>query len=148
MPSQYGGGRSLSEWTDFLQKSEASQARFLLDMATAAWEAQREPTDIGREVCAYLKLGYEVLEGNHEKLPHLIRFLEDPDMKHDFGAFYERLQHEETASAALDLASYACGFVSRMSAAKSEYGPLPDPVLEAMPEIYEYYQERAGFLGV
>ncbi len=49
---------------------------------------------------------------------------------------------------ALDLAAYACGFVSRMMARVSGHGPLPDTVLESLPEIYEYYRDRAEFLGV
>ena len=75
----------------------------------SAWNKVHEPEDIVSQVRDYLTLGYEVLGGRIEKLPQLIRFIEDPDMQHDFGAFFERIQHNETASAALDLASYACG---------------------------------------
>ena len=113
-----------------------------------AWDAQHDLEEIGSEVRAYLKLGYDVLDGQHEKLPQLICFIEDPEMKHDFGAVFERIKHDEKASAALDLASYACGFVSRLVATASGCGPLPDPVLESQPDIYEYYQERASFLGI
>lgn len=114
----------------------------------SAWNKVHEPEDIVIQVRDYLTLGYEVLDGRLEKLPQLIRFIEDADMEHDFGAFFERIQHNETASAALDLASYACGFVLRTAANASGYGPLPDPVLESLPEIYEYYQGRASLLGV
>jgi len=113
-----------------------------------AWNKVHAPEDIVRQVRDYLTLGYEVLDGRFEKLPQLICFIEDPDMEHDFGAFFERIQHNETASAALDLAIYACGFVSRTAANASGYSPLPDPVLESLPEIYEYYRDRASLLGV
>jgi hypothetical protein len=113
-----------------------------------AWDTQHDLEEIGGEVRGYLKLGYDVLDGQHEKLPQLICFLEDPEMKRDFGAFFERIKHNEKAAAALDLASYACGFVSRLAAQASGYGPLPDPVLESLPDVYEYYQERASFLGL
>lgn len=142
------GGRLLTDWSNFLQEDESDQARFLLDTAMSAWNKVHEPEDIVRQVRDYLTLGYEVLDGRFDKLPQLIRFIEDPDMEHDFGAFFERIQHNETASAALDLASYACGFVSRTAANASGYSPLPDPVLESLPEIYEYYQGRASLLGV
>ena len=138
----------LTDWNTFPKEDETDQARFLLDTAMSAWDTQHVPEDIGNEVRTYLALGYEVLDGRHEKLPQLIQFIEDPDMKRDFGAFVERLKHNETASAALDLASYACGFVSRVAATASGYGPLPDPVLESLPTIYEYFQKKALFLGV
>ena len=113
-----------------------------------AWDEQHDFGEIKSEVRAYLELGHDVLDGQHEKLPQLICFIEDPEMKHDFGAVFERIKHDERASAALDLASYACGFVLRLAATASGYGPLPDPVLESRPDIYEYYQERASFLGI
>ena len=138
----------LTEWSTFPEESEPNQARFLLDTAMTAWDTQHDLEEIGVEVRDYLKLGDEVLDGRHEKLPQLICFLEDPEMKHDFGAFFERIKHNEKASAALDLATYACGFVSRLAAQTSGYGPLPDPVLESEPDVYEYYQERASFLEI
>ena len=138
----------MSKWDDFPRLPEPVQARILLEVASAAWKQQSAFGDIKAEVQEYLKLGYELLEGRCEKLPQLIKFLDDPEMAHDFGAFYERLKDNKSAAAALDIASYACGFVSRMVAKKCQYGPLPDPVLEALPDIYEYYQEQAALLGV
>ena len=137
----------MTDWSTFLEEAESAQARFLLDTAMTAWDAQHDLKGIGSEVRTYLELGYDILDGQHEKLPQLICFIEDPEMKRDFGAFFERIKHDEKASAALDLASYACGFVSRLVATASGYGPLPDPVLESLPEIYEYYQGRASLLG-
>ncbi|PIE06947.1 MAG: hypothetical protein CSA74_09890 [Rhodobacterales bacterium] len=113
----------------------------------AAW-ARRPEDDMAGKVRDYLALGHVVLDGNHSKLPELMRFLEDPEMTDDFAAFHERVQNDATACAALDLAAYACGFVSRMMARVSGHGPLPDTVLESLPEIYEYYRDRAEFLGV
>lgn len=138
----------LTDWTGFLQKEEIDQAKMLLDTASAAWVCHQKYPSIAYEVREYLKLGYEVLEGRHKKIPQLVLFLEDPEMRHDFGAFYEFVKDSEEASAALDLASYACGFVLRIASEKSGYTPLPDPVVESLPEIYEYYQDRAEFLGV
>lgn len=127
---------------------ELDQARFLLGVACDAWEKQQGSEGVWTQVKSYLELGYKVLEGDLEQLPQLIIFLDDPEMKADFGAFYEQLKHDECASACLDLASYACGFVCRIAAEKSGYGPLPDPVREALPEIYEYYESRAALLNV
>lgn len=142
------GDRLLTDWITFPEENELHQARFLLDTAMTAWNAQHDLEEISNEVRGYLELGYAVLDGRHEKLPQLICFLEDPEMKHDFGAFFEHIKDNEKASAALDLASYACGFVSRLVATASGYGPLPTPVLESLPDIYEYYQERSRFLGI
>lgn len=138
----------LSNWQGFKSLNEREQAQLLLDVASSALERQQGFEDIRAEVQSYLALGYQILGGDLELLPQLIRFMEDPEMKGDFGAFYERVKHDERASAALDLASYACGFVCRITAAKSGYRPLPDPVLESVPEIYEYYEARAHFLNV
>ncbi len=136
------------EWSEFSDQPEPAQARMLLDVASAAWTLQTAFGDVKAEVQQNLALGYEVLSGRHEKLPQLINFLDDPEMAHDFSALYERVKNDEAVSAALDLASYACGFVARIVAEQCKYGPLPDPVLESLPEIYGYYQERAEYLGL
>lgn len=138
----------MTDWSNFPDGNERNQARFLLRTATSAWDTQHDLEEMGNAVRDYLRLGYEVLDGQCQKLPQLIRFIEDPQMKSDFSAYFEIVKEDKKAAAALDLASYACAFVSRLVAAVSGYGPLPDPVLEALPEIYEYYKERAIFLGV
>ena len=62
--------------------------------------------------------------------------------------FMKKIKDDELAVASLDLASYACGFVCRLVAKRVNHRPLPDPVLEAVPEIYEYYRDRAKLLSL
>ncbi|MES9971533.1 MAG: hypothetical protein ABW092_15985 [Candidatus Thiodiazotropha sp.] len=138
----------MSSWDDFLNLSEKKQARFLLDVASAAWDQHEKFNDIKIKVESNLKLGYRVLEGDINSLHILIRFLDDPNMIEDFSVFFEQLKDNETAAAALDLASYACGFVCRISAQNAGVNTLPDPVLEALPDVYEYFRDRAGVLGL
>lgn len=137
-----------NNWDNFLNLSEEDQARFLLDVASIAWEKQKGLGGIKAKIESNIKLGHEVLAGNFTKLSLLIRFLDDPDMKDDFGSFFEQLKDNQSAAAALDLASYACGFVCRVMAPQAKITVLPDPVLEALPDIYEYYRDRAQFLGI
>lgn len=145
---QYAEGSSLTNWKGFSQLEEVVQCRFLLDVASAAWKKQNGFDVIKSKVQAYIELGYEVLEGESSDLPQLIKFLDDPEMIDDFGSYFEILSSDENAAAALDLASYACGFVSRVVAEKTNYGPLPDPVLEALPDVSDYFKERAELIGL
>ncbi len=136
----------MSDWTKFPSLDEPSQGKFLLDVAYDAWSKQHGFDEIKQKVLKYLKLGYQVCSGRYENFPELLKFLDDPDMKNDFGAFFEQVQHDEMASAALDLASYACGFVARISAKEAGCRSLPEPVLESMPDIYEYYRDKTDLL--
>ncbi|PID63618.1 MAG: hypothetical protein CSB44_01255 [Gammaproteobacteria bacterium] len=88
-------------------------------------------------------LAEDVQSGNHQQLPELLRFLDDPAMEKDFNNHYEQVKDDEKASAALDIASYACGFVCRVFAAEAGVDKLPVPVLESVPGIADYYRQRA-----
>jgi hypothetical protein len=138
----------LSSWGGFLNLSEKEQARFLLDVASAAWDQQDKFNEIKIKVESNLKLGYRILDGDIDNIHLLIRFLDDPNMMEDFASFFEQIKHDKNAAAALDLASYACGFVCRLSAQKAGVNVLPDPVLEALPDVYEYFRDRAELLGL
>ncbi len=138
----------MSSWDGFVDLDEKQQARYLLDEATLAWQSLVGFKEIKSKVQNYLNLGYRICQGEFDQLESLIQFLEDPKMKDDFGSFYEQIKHDDKAAACLDLASYACAFVCRIAAQKVGLTPLPDPVLEAVPEIYEYYQSRSEFLGL
>lgn len=136
------------EWVEFNLKNEDEQARTLLKIAYNAWTNQNDYPKIKTKIIQYINVGYQFLEGDIAKLPFLLRFLDDPEMEADFSVFYEYFSDNDKASAALDLASYACGFVSRMVAMRENYSPLPDPVLESVPDIYEYFKEKAEFLNL
>lgn len=138
----------MNNWKNFLELTEDDQARFLLKIASYAWKNQEGFDEIKSKVESSIKLGYEILDGDSNNIEMLIRFLDDPNMEEDFGAFFEKIKDSEAASVALDLASYACGFVCRLSAEKANIISLPDPVLEALPDIYEYFHDRAKLIGL
>ena len=140
--------RILDNWHNFPELNEEDQARFLLNMASSAWKKQEGFDEIKWKVEFYIQLGHDILNGDFNKIKILIYFLDDPYMKEDFGYFFEQLKYSEKASAALDLASYACGFVCRLSAEKANIHSLPDPVLEALPDIYEYFYDKIKIAGL
>lgn len=134
-------------WDEFAELSEIQQARFLVGEAVRIW-GQLNPSDevlasIKERVTTYLALAEEVLSGRKHRTPELLVFLEDPRMQNDFGSYHERIKESEKAAAALDVASYACGFVCRISAAEAGIDTLPDPVLESTPDVFDYYRQRA-----
>lgn len=138
----------MNSWNNFLILGEEEQARFLLDISFSAWNLVENLHEIKSKVTDYLELGYEILDGDTSKWSVLVKFLDDPDMKEDFPAYCELTKDDRIASAALDLASYACGFVCRITAARVGTKSLPDPVIESLPEVYEYFRDRAESIGV
>lgn len=69
-------------------------------------------------------------------------------MASDFASIYEQIRGAEKAEVALDIASYACGFVCNISATKAGINQLPGPVLESIPEVYVYFCAKAKQLNL
>ena len=141
-------GRSLNNWNDFLNLSEIDQCKFLLNVAKLAWKDRDEYPEIKLKVSDYLSVASEILKGEVIKLPQLMVFLEDPDMEDSFAEYFDIISENEKVAAALDLASYACGYICRIVAQNQGIKSLPEPVIESIPEIYDYYQERAAYLHI
>ena len=125
-----------------------NQAMFLLNLAE-----QASPHIVGFEnvktsVEANIELGKQVIDGKIDGLPKLLKFIEDPHMAEDFGSFYELVKGDEKASAALHIASYSCAFAARVVAEREGFKPLPDPVLEALPEVSDFFFEQAKLLKI
>ena len=137
-----------ADWSAFEGATETEQAAFLLDLATRAVPALADHPDVQGKVAAYVHAGHAVLNGDMDKHADLVRFLNDPDTDDDFNVYFAQIHEDERACAALDLATYACGFTARITAAAAGVGALPDPVLEALPEVSSYFQDRAVFLGL
>ena len=136
----------MTSWELFPHLTEDEQARILLDKAEESWKLQADFQVQKETVEKYLGIARKVLEGELEKLSELICFLDDPEMAEDFTTIYEQVRGSEKTEAALDLASYACGFICNISAERAGRNQLPDPVLESVPEIYEYFRARAELL--
>ncbi len=134
-------------WDELAELTETQQARFLVGEASNIWRKLSLPDDvpdtIRERVTAYLGLAAQILSGQYHLTPELLGFLEDPRMRNDFGSYCERARENDKAAAALDVASYACGFVCRISAAEAGIDTLPDPVLESTPDVFDYYRQRA-----
>ena len=139
----------MTDWNRFSDLNELEQAHFLIQTAKAAWGLDLKiNAEIILSVQQHLETAEKIQNGDFDRISDLMPFLEDPDMEKDFSAYYEIVHHNDRAAAALDLASYACGFVLRIAGRKKGLMSMPDPVIESLPEIYEYYQERARFLGI
>ncbi len=134
-------------WDRFEQMTEKDQMAFLVNEALRIWSKLYAPEDlptvIKAEVNTYLHLAGNILSGNCSKLPELLRFLNDPAQEKDFNNFYEQVESNKKACAALDIASYTCGFICRVFAAEAGIDILPDPVLESVPEKIDYYRQQA-----
>ncbi|PTT86032.1 hypothetical protein DBR42_13990 [Pelomonas sp. HMWF004] len=141
-------GKLSISWNEFPQLDERGQAEFLLRVAKLAVGAFVGFPLIECKVQEYLALASELYEGRVELTPALMVFIEDPEMRRDFGAYFEVVKDDEAACAALDLASYACAFLLRIVCGQRSGRGLPDSVLEALPEIHAYYRDRAAFLGI
>jgi hypothetical protein len=138
----------LSDWNEFLNLGEVDQCKFLLNAAELAWKDRNEFPEIKRKINVYLSIVSEILDGDVNKLMQLMVFLEDPDMKESFAVYFDIVSENEKAAAALDLASYACGFTCRSVAKGQGIKSLPEPVIESILEIYDYYKERAEYLHI
>jgi hypothetical protein len=138
----------LTKWNQFCNLAEWDQARFLLDVATAATVQFGRPASVRDQVRNYIGLGYKLLAGDAEPLEDLLVFMQDPELRRSFSALYEELGDDKQAIAWMDIASYACAFICRLAAERSGYGAVPAPVVEAIPDIYEYYMEKAASLGI
>lgn len=138
----------MAEWTGFETWEETAQARFLLDVAQRALPALGDFPQEQARIAQYLTAGVAVLGGDIAQHPHLCRFLADPEMTDDFNVYFNTMQGHERAMAALDLATYACGFTARIMAPAAGDPTLSDPVLEAQPDIYDYFEGRAALLDV
>lgn len=136
------------DWNNFEQGDAPDQARFLLDCATRALPALEGHDDIAAKVAAYLDAARDLLDGATERHAEVTRFLDDPEMAEDFTVYYAKIEEDERACAAMDIATYACGYVARITAPAAGVTRLPDPVLESLPEVSDYYAERAAFLGL
>ena len=135
-------------WNEFPQLDERAQAAFLLRVAKSSVNAFGGFLQIKCKVQEYLNLASKLCEGCVEFAPELMSFIDDPEMRCDFGAYFEVVKDDEYACAALDLASYACAFLLRIVFAEKNGKGLPDSVLEALPEIHAYYRDRATILGI
>jgi len=138
----------MTKWSQFRNLTERYQARFLLDVAAVATVQYGRPASVREQVREYIGLGYALLAGDAEPLDDLLIFMQDPDLRRSFAALGEELGDDEQVKAWMDIASYACAFVCRLAAERSGYGAVPEPVVEAIPGIYEYYMERATSLGI
>lgn len=139
---------SAVDWEIFLDLDEDGQAKFLLHIAEKALSFIVSDMEIYRIILHYLKLARSIVDGDYGKINQLMVFLEDENMKNDFSSFWEILKESEKDSAALDIISYACGFICRCAAKKAGIRTLPDPVIESVPDIYEYYRDRAKLLEI
>lgn len=138
----------MRDWTEFKTLDEVNQAAFLLDIAEASLPSLADHPEKQVSITDYVATARAVLGGALERHAHLMRFLDDPFMEADFNTYFHDLEGDERACAALDLASYACGFVARVTAPAAGATGLPDPVRESLPDVAEYFRERAALLGV
>lgn len=132
----------MNEWDSFGSLSEHQQGAFLLALTECVQKAGNIPEDVWNDTQSALAAARQIHAGDPTLLPTLLHFMNDPDMMKDFAAFQERLRGDEYAVAWLDLVSYTCGFIARVTALETGYRPLPDTVLEAVPCIYKYYQRQ------
>lgn len=95
------------------------------------------------DVAENLKHSCEMLRGHWTLLDKVVRFMDDPDMVRDFNTYYEVVQHDRFANAALDLASFAIGFCCRVAAERLGREGMPDPVVESLTDAYPYYEQQA-----
>lgn len=138
----------MGEWENFMGMEEKDQANFLLSLAKKALVFIKTDSEIHSKILSYINIATSIMDGKFEKIHELVIFLNDTSMNNDFNSFYEILKKNEKDAAALDIASYACGFVCRYAAKNEKITNLPDPVIESVPEIYEYYQRKAEFLKI
>ena len=136
------------DWNTFDTLEEGAQALFLLDIAERALPSLDGHPGEQARITAYVATARAVLDGSTELHSELMRFLDDPFMEEDFSIYFLELEGDEAACAALDLTSYACGFVARITAPAAGATGLPDPVRESVPGAAVYYRERAAFLGL
>jgi len=138
----------MSDWKDFQELDETAQAAFLLDQAGRAVPALSGHPEHRARIADYVQTAHAVLGGDVAQHAQLRRFLSDPQMTDDFNVYFNALQGDERALAALDLAAYACGFVARITAPAAGNPVLSDPILEAEPENATYFEARAALLGL
>lgn len=136
------------DWNSFDRLEEGAQALFLLDIAERALPSLGHHPVEQEKIAAYVATARAVLDGNTDLHGALMRFLDDPFMEEDFSIYFLELEGDEAACAALDLTSYACGFVARITAPAAGATGLPDPVRESVPGAAVYYRERAAYLGL
>ncbi len=143
-----GANLSTLDWTHFEGLEEGAQALFLLDIAARALPAFEAHGDVQSKVACYIDAGRMVMAGDMTRHAELVRFLNDPDTDDDFNTYFAQVHEDARACAALDLATYACGFTARISAPAAGVTALPDPVLESTDDIWDYYRDRAALLGL
>ena len=138
----------MTDWDNFKTQDEPDQAAFLVRTAREALPALCAFPDVHSKTAASLSVAGDVLTGDYSAFADVVRFLDDPDMQDDYNVYAGVVDGDAAAQAALDLASYACGFTARISAPAAGVSHLPDPVLEAMPYVADYFRIQAAVLGL
>ncbi|WP_299153691.1 hypothetical protein [uncultured Tateyamaria sp.] len=132
----------------FATLDETEQAELLVRLSRSAAMSVTGHDDIQETLLLNTALSERLLKGDYDVKSELMKFIEDPDMKSDFGSIYEVINGDEKASAALHIVSYGCAFNLRLAAKKMGLHILPDPVLEALPDIADFYFDQAEILGL
>jgi len=132
----------------FAQLDETRQASFLVQLCKVAASHVRGHDGIKNALLHNAELSQQLLEGDYSVQDELLKFIEDPNMSDDFGGFYEKVKDDAQASAAVHIVSYGCAFVLRLAAKRKGVNGLPDPVLEALPDIADFYFDQAQLLGI
>lgn len=146
--SSLGVVKLLTDTDQFYRMNEEEQADYLNNLGCAAASAFLGNAEIKAALLHNANLSKKLQNGDASVQPELLRFIEDPEMKSDFAAFYDVVSDDERASAAVHIVSYACAFSLRLAASKLHLDQQPDPVLEAVPDIFGFYAEQAGILGI
>lgn len=141
-------GTFLPDKVPFLNLTEDQQAERLLAAAHDALVFFEPYRSIFDRIAFYLECARGVTRGDFSKTETLLIFMQDPAMKDSFAAFFEQIKADESAVAALEIVSFACGFVCRVFASRSGIVILPDPVLESLPDLFLHYEDRAKSLGL
>lgn len=138
----------LNDTDQFYRMNEEEQADYLNNLGCAAASAFSGKAEIKAALLHNAHLAKKLKNGDISVQAELLRFIEDPEMKSDFAAFYEAVSDDERASAAVHIVSYACAFSLRIVASKLHLDHQPDPVREALPDIFGFYAEQADILGI
>lgn len=131
-----------------MEKSESQQADFLVLLSKRASNAFHGFEEVKETLLRVSELLVMLQKGDKSVRDELLRFIEDPDMSSDFAHLYEIVKADDRASAALHIVSYSCAFNLRVSAKVDAFGPLPDPIVEATPDVYQFYMDQAKELGI
>lgn len=132
----------------FVQLDETWQASFLVQLCKVAASHVEGYDEIKNALLHNAELSQKLFEGDRDVKDELLKFIEDPDMTIDFSSFYEKVKDDAKASAAVHIVSYGCAFVLRLAVGKEALDGLPDPVLEALPDIADFYFDQAKLLGI